>query len=640
MQNKFGLKDFVLLTVMVIVGLSVWLGIAQRDNQKNDLQSALNKLGKLEAQLARIEATIEAGGGVAAGPRPQTPAGAAPGTPAQPVAGDESWARPGVKVQWQPALEFVHDPRKDPNFRPGGEFTEIYEAQLARLTPYISADVYARRIQEMTMGSLGIYHPQTLKMQGQVAEAWQVDPEGMWLRARIRPNARFSDGQPITAEDIRWTFHDYVMNEQVEAERSRSILRDSIKSVKVIDDRTVEFEFMQRLFTNVDNALGLFILPKHVYGALTPAQINRGTGLLVGAGPYRLKDFDVNRQWAPPEDVVLERNEQYWGPKPAMDGLRIRAVNEEIARLNAFKKGDADMITPAATQFVSMKKDPNWKDKAHYLEWVNMRSGYSFIAWNCGMRNGKPTPFADKRVRLAMTHLLNREKMIQDIWMGVGAVAKGNMPLISAGANKDIKPWPYDVQKAKSLLKEAGWEDRNGDGVLENAAGVPFQFEYSYSSGGEIAEKIARFVVDACAAQGIQVRLRPADWSVYQEFMKTRDFDAITLGWGASAPESDPKQIFHSDSIKNQGDNFAQWANAEADRLIDEGRREMDEEKRAKIWQQLEAVLHEEQPYTFVRVPPWLRIVNGEIGNVHTYPKWFEHPEFFRGAGASPRPAN
>ncbi len=632
MQNKFGLKDFVLLAVMVIVGLSVWLGMYQRDGQKNDMQTALSKLTKLEGQLARLEATIEAGGGVAAAP--------VGGPRAEPGVRDQNWARPDVAVQWQPAMAFAHDPRADAKFLPGGEFTEIYEAQLARLTPYISADVYGRRIQELTMGSLAIYDPETLEMRGQVAEAWQVDPGGLWLRARIRANAKFSDGQPITAEDLRWTFHDFVMNEQIEAERTRSILRDSIKSVTVIDDRTVEFAFQQRLFTNVDNALSLFILPKHVYGALNPAQINRGTGLLVGAGPYRLKDFDVNRQWAPPADVVLERNEQYWGPKPAMDALRIRAVNEEIARLNAFKKGDADMITPAAPQFVAMRQDPNWQSRAHYLNWVNMRSGYSFIAWNCGMRNGKPTPFTDKRVRLAMTQLLDREKMIRDIWRGIGEVAKGNMPLISAGSNKDIKPWPYEPQRALALLKEAGWEDRNGDGVLESREGVPFQFEYSYASGSEISEKIARFVVDACSAQGIRVTLRPADWSVYQEFMKTRDFDAITLGWGASAPESDPRQIFHSDSIKNQGDNFAQWANEDADRLIDEGRREMDAAKRAKIWQQLEAVLHEDQPYTFIRVPPWLRIVNIEIGNVHTYPKWFEHPEFFRGSWVSPTPAN
>lgn len=643
MQNRFGLKDFLLYVLVVGLGVVVLLKMRQFDRAWEKNQEVLAKLQRLETQVGRVENKLDSGVMVPVGTG--SPGVAAPGQPAAAGNRDESWARKGddgkvIEIHWQPPYLPATNPAEQPGFQMGGDFTEIYEAQLARLTPYISSDVYARRIHEFVLGSLGVYDPKTLEPRGQLAEAWQVDPEGMWLRARLRPNVRFSDGQPVTAEDIRYTFHEYVMNEQIEAERSRSIYRDSIERVVPIDERTVEFTFKQRLFTNVENALTLFVLPKHIYSQLTPGQINRGTGLMVGSGPFRLKGFDVDRQWSPPADVVLERNEQYWGVKPPLATLTFKCINEEIARLNAFKKGDGDMVTPAATQFVSMSQDPQWKDRAQYLKWVNMRSGYSFIAWNCGERNGKLTPFHDRRVRLAMTHAINRQKMIDDIWRGIGEVAKGNQPLGSPGSNPDIEPWPYDVSRARALLKEAGWEDRNGDGVIEDSRGNPFEFEFSYASGGEIALKIANFVKDSMAGVGIRVSLRGADWSVYQDFLKLRDFDAITLGWGASAPESDPRQIFHSDSIKNQGDNFAQWASSEADRLIDEGRREMDAKKRALIWRELEAVLHQEQPYTFVRVPPWTRIVNPAIGNVQTYPKGLEHPEFFRGGPAATTTAN
>jgi peptide/nickel transport system substrate-binding protein len=137
---------------------------------------------------------------------------------------------------------------------------------------------------------------------------------------------------------------------------------------------------------------------------------------------------------------------------------------------------------------------------------------------------------------------------------------------------------------------------------------------------------------------GIKVRLRPVDWSVYQDIHKQRDYDAMTLGWGASAPESDPKQTLHSASIRNQGDNFLQWSNPDADRLIDEGRRTLDQDRRFGIWRQLERVLHEEQPYTFVRNPPWLRVVNPAVRNVNTYFKGLEHAEFFRAGPQSPTP--
>lgn len=654
MQNRFGLKDFVLFLLIIGLGVVLVLQMIQHDRSWGRMQDVLSKVTSLESQLNRVEEKFDKGVAAAAPPSapaavsggPSTGAGAsaavsAPSAPASPSTRDESWARAGAPVQWQPEPVYFTDPSGSQGFKAGGDVTEIFEAQTKVVTPYISTDVYSRRIQETVLESLGALNPKTLKMQGALAEAWQVDPNGLWLRARLRANVRFSDGQPVTTEDIRWTFHDYVMNEQIEAERNRSILRDSIEEVKVIDARTVEFTFKERLFTNVDNALSLFVLPKHFYSKFSPAQLNQSTGLLMGSGPFKMRDLSADKQWSPPAIIALERNEQYWGPKAPLAAMKYQAINEEIARLNAFAGGDGDIITPSAAQFMAKRDEEAWQKRANFLNWVNMRSGYSFIAWNCDKRNGKPTPFGDKRVRQAMTMLLDREKMIRDIWKGIGVVAKGQMPLASPGSNPDVKPWPYDTKRALALLKEVGWDDRNGDGVLEDALGNEFQFEYSYASGSEISERIARFVKDAYSAAGIKVTLRSADWSVYQEFMKKRDFDAITLGWGANAPESDPKQIFHSASIKNQGDNFAQWNSPEGDKLIDDGRREMDNDKRMAIWRKLEAHLAEEQPYTFIRVPPWLRFVNLEVGNVTTYPAGMQYSEFFRAAGPlAPMPSN
>ncbi len=657
MQNRFGLKDFVLFMLIIGLGVVLVLQMIQHDRSWGRMQDVLSKVASLESQLNRVEEKLDKG--VVAAPAAASsgaPAAASGGastgggvsaavsTPSAAVSSssrDESWARAGTPVQWQPEPVYFTDPSVAKGYKGGGDVTEIFEAQTKVVTPLISTDVYSRRIQETVLESLGVLNPQTLKVQGALAEAWQIDPNGLWLRARLRPNVRFSDGQPVTAEDIRWSFHDYAMNEQIEAERTRSILRDSIDQVKVIDVRTVEFTFKERLFTNVDNALSLFVLPKHFYSKFSPAQLNQSTGLLMGSGPFKMRDLSADKQWSPPAIIALERNEQYWGPKAPLAAMKYQAINEEIARLNAFAGGDGDIITPSAAQFMAKKDEEAWQKRANFLNWVNMRSGYSFIAWNCDKRNGKPTPFGDKRVRQAMTMLLDREKMIRDIWKGIGVVAKGQMPLASPGSNPDVKPWPYDVKRALALLKEVGWDDRNGDGVLEDALGNEFQFEYSYAGGSEIGERIARFVKDAYGAAGIKVTLRSADWSVYQEFMKKRDFDAITLGWGANAPESDPKQIFHSASIKNQGDNFAQWNSPVADQLIDDGRKEMDTDKRMAIWRKLEAHLAEEQPYTFIRVPPWLRFVNLEVGNVKTYPAGMQYSEFFRAAGPlAPMPSN
>jgi peptide/nickel transport system substrate-binding protein len=474
----------------------------------------------------------------------------------------------------------------------------------------------------------------TLRLRGVLAEAWQMDPQGMWLRAKIRDNARFSDGEPVTAEDFRWTFHDYLFNRQIEAERDRSY-QDKLKGVKVISDKVVEFEFVEAAFSNETNALGLFCLPKHFYSKFEPSEINKSTGLLMGSGPYKLENLDPANQWAPIAPVVLVRNEQYWGTKSPLERLRFKAIDQELQRLTEYKNGLADMITPSAPQYVAQQADPKWVEENQNLSWVNMRSGRSGIIWNCAARNGKPTPFGDKRVRQAMTLLLDREKMVRDVWKGVGQVCKGFANPGTLGDNPATKPWPYDPARGAALLKEVGWEDRDGNGVLEDSGGREFSFEVTSFGAGEIQERIATFLKDAYAAAGVRVTIRSMDWAVGEPVRQQRDFDAMLMGWGANAPESDPKQIFHSASIQNQGDNFAQWNSPEADKTIDAARAELNTEKRAKLWQKLEEIMHEEQPYTWIRVAPYIRFVKKDIKNVNTYPKGLEAWEFWRGGGES-----
>lgn len=626
MNNRFGLKDFFVIVLLLAILTVLVMSMVQSDRQWKQQQTSMQKLDDMSQQLGRMERKF--GEGVVA---------QAPSTGSQQAEKpDESWARPGAPIEWQPKLAFATDPASQPGYKDGGDLTEIYEAQLQKVVPYVATDVYGRRIIDLVCQTLAVYDPKTLKLTGQLADAWQVDPKGLWLRARIRKQAVFSDGTPVLAEDIRWTFHDFIMNPQIDAERDRSTLRDSIKKVEVISDRVVEFTFFEPLFLNTDNALTLFVLQKSYYSALTAAEINKGTGLLVGSGPYKMLSAKKDDQWTPPGDIVLVRNDQYWGPHSPIEKIRIRCINDELPRLTAYKNGEADIITPSVPQFKNLTADPKFVEDNQCLNWTNMRCGNSFIAWNCGERNGKLTPFHDKRVRQAMTLLLDREKMIRDIWKGMGQISKGSFNPNSPASDPALKPWPYDMTKARALLKEAGWEDRDGNGVLEDKNGREFAFEFTYAGGGEIAEKIATFMKDSCAAAGIKCNLKSIDWSVGEDIRKRRDFDATTLAWGANAPESDPKQIYHSEAIKNEGDNFAQWNCPEADKFIEMGRRELNFDKRMKAWHEFERVMHEEQPYTWVRIQAYPRFVKRDIGNVNTYPKGLEMAEFFRGGAALP----
>jgi peptide/nickel transport system substrate-binding protein len=630
MQNRFGIKDFLFLVVLLATLGSVWLSMVQKTRMELAQADMKAKLDGIEQQLAQLGRKVESGVALAPGV----------GAAAAGAAGD-SWARPGVRIERWTAPRAATDPTKVPGFAIGGEFTELFEAQPAKLVPYISSDVYSTRVLNRVCEGLGSFDPKTLKMEGALADGWQIDPDGLWIRAHIHPRARFSDGQPVTAEDVRWTNLDFIANPLIEAERARST-QDNLKDVKVIDERTVEFVFKEPLFTNILVAFGNPVLPKHFFSRFEPSQINQATGLIMGSGQFRIERLpsgpeDLSNQWTPGQDVVLVRNEQYWAEKPSLDRLRFRTVKDDLARLVAYRNGEGSMMLPTSPQFNKvLREEPDFEKTSYALKWTNMRCGYTFIAWQCGPRNGKLTPFTDKRVRRAMTHLLDRERMIRDIWDGIGIVAKGPVNPESPGSDPAVQPLAFDPEKAKALLAEAGWQDRNGDGVLEDGKGDPFEFEYTYATGGEISERLARFVKDSYAKAGIVVKTRPLDWSRYQEILKLRDFDAITMGWGANAPESDPRQIWHSESIKEGGDNFTQWSNKDCDALIEKGRRTMDEAERMQVWRQFEAVIAEDQPYTFVRVAPWLRFVKRDFGNVNTYKTGLQPEEFFRIMSANP----
>ncbi len=620
MQNSFGLKDFVLLVLLIVVIVSVWFAMVQEDRRWGNIREMQSQVGRLEQQVALLQRAVE-----------QAPAAFVPALPdgggqvSQGQLRDETWARDGAPITWQSAVSFVNDPRDHPEFAVGGRFTEIFEAQLAKITPLLYYDVYGRRVNDLVVEPLGRYNPETLELEGVLAEAWQYDPNGMWLRVKIQPRARFSDGQPVTAEDVKFTY-DMIFDHEIEAERFRNAF-NTIASAKVIRTDVIEFTFTEPMFLNLEAGLGMYALPKHFYENFTPSQFNQSTGLLMGSGPFRLRTLDPDAQWTPGNDVVLVRNEQYWGPKPALDEVRFTVVDDDLSRLVAYEQERGDMMRPTARQFVANRDKPGWSEKHRAMAWTNIRSGYSFIAWQTGPRNGRLTPFHDKRVRQAMTHLLDRWRIIRDIYEGVGEVCNGPFSPDTPQANPEIEPWPYNIDRAKELLAEAGWRDR-GDGLLKNERGDVFTFEYTFSSGNESGQRLANYLRDQCARVGIRVELRTLDWSVYRDALNNRDFDAITLAWSPGAAEQDPYGLWHTDSMPTGGNNFVQWNTPRSDELIEMGRRELDPEKRMAIWHELHEIIHDEQPYTFLLNAPWLRFVNRRIENVHPYRTGVEYGEF------------
>ncbi|MCR9215584.1 MAG: ABC transporter substrate-binding protein [bacterium] len=647
MQSKFGLKDFILYVLVFLLTITVVFAMRQNDRnferlsaleQQNDsmvqtlsqIRDEFAKTGNelvdalsetLRAEVQVIQGQIDRLGDSASG------ISVSEGQSIDAEGRDISWARPGVPVVFPRQYEYINDPFEAPDYSTGGEFIETFEAQFPKITPYFYSDVYGRRIvDESVCEQLGRYDPQSLEMVGLLAEAWQIDPDGEWMRAKINPRARFSDGVPVTSADVKFTY-DLVFNPQHETERFRSTL-NVIESVEAISERVVEFRFTTQNFSNVSAALTMTIIPKHFYEQFQPSQLNQATGLLMGSGPYRLERLDASNQWSQGRDLVLVRNENYWGRKPPIQRLRFKVIQDNVARLTDFENGNSHMMRGVSEQYRSKTSDPNFMANNYAEQWINMRSGFGFIAWNCGENNGEPTPFADARVRRAMTHLIDRERVLRDFANGLGDVATGPFPPAGPMNNPNITPRPYDLDASKRLLDEAGWLVRESDG-FRYKDGKRFEFEYTISTSSTFSEDVANYLADQCKKVGIVCTIRKIDWAIFAETLDARSFDAITMQWSQSSPESDPYQLWHSNSIANRGDNFVQWSSPRADELIERGRRTLDDTERMKIWHELHEVFYEEQPYTFMLNSPWIRFISRDVSNVHTYPIGLDRNEMY-----------
>src|SRR5690606_11879248 len=144
------------------------------------------------------------------------------------------------------------------------------------------------------------------------------------------------------------------------------------------------------------------------------------------------------------------------------------------------------MMRATPKQYEAMLQDEGFLEKYDPKMWFNIQGGYGFIGWQCGPRNGRLTPFHDKRVRRAMTHLIDRENVtLGDIYKNLGRVATSPFSSETPQSNPAIEPWPYDVDRARELLAEAGWLDRNNNGILENENGVEFRFAITFGQGSE-----------------------------------------------------------------------------------------------------------------------------------------------------------
>lgn len=496
----------------------------------------------------------------------------------------------------------------------GNTFYISYDNEPTTLNPINSSDMYATQLHLYVIDSLLTKDPNTNEYMPGLAESWTVSPDGMTYTFKLRQGVKFSDGTLLTAKDVKFSF-DAVLDPNYEAAHKLAYFQN-INSPTTLDDYTIEFTVKEKYFRNLETlGMGIKIVPEAIYSK--QSKDNKLAKVLIGSGPYKILKYNKSK------NIILTKNEDWWGFKTDQTNLKdiyrfdrifIRFIKENAIRLELLKKRKlvyADRVR--GEDFV--KKIDTTKKEWEHLNKVEVENdaykGYTFIAWNLA----NPI-FADKKVRIALAHLLNRELLREKFQYGKSYLAAGPLYPQSMYADKSVKPIPFDIEKGKKLLSEAGWRDSDKNGVLDKMInGKKVNFSFSLLLSNRDTEKYFTIFKEDLKKVGVDLDIKNVDWNSFIKSLNERKFDAVTLMWSNTedAIDIDHKQIWHSASADSTGSNFIGYRNPVVDKLIDESRVELDREKRIPIMQKIYRLIAEDAPYLFMFVPKVLYVVDKDV---------------------------
>lgn len=519
-------------------------------------------------------------------------------------------------------------------------------ADLERLNPYTSTDASSSYVKQMIWESLNGSNPRTNEDIPALASLPTISEDHLTYTYTMDPAAKWSDGKPVTSDDVIFSFKVVKNPVMINLQHLRNYVM-SLDSVYNPDGDKGKVAFrLNKPFFDAHSILGggyVVIIPKHVFdpknitdkimwadlrgeGTNNPAikqfaewfespDIARDPKYMIGSGPYIFQGWQTN------DRITLARDKDYWAQnRPWFDAypdeIIYKTIGDQNAALTALKAKDLDVINQLRPE--QYLNQINEKDHPFLKKDTIYYNAHSYIAWN-----GKRPMFADKRVRKALTMLIDRDAIITNILKGYAKKVDGPIIFTQPNHNPNVKQAEFNPEAAKKLLAEVGWTDSDGDGVLDrmmDGKRTPFKFVFQTNAGNETRKQILLVITEQFRKAGIQAEVSALEWSVFLENTKTHNFDAAYSALAGNAKEDEPYQSYHSSQSKNKGSNFYSFNNAEADRLMESIRTEFDKEKRYQMYYRFQEIVNDEQPVSYLFATPLM------LAHVDR----FDNVEFFR----------
>ncbi|MBI4826771.1 MAG: peptide-binding protein [Nitrospirae bacterium] len=507
----------------------------------------------------------------------------------------------------------------------GDTFVEGSIGEPSILIPMLAGDSASHSVAGMIFNGL-VKYDTDLSVIGDLAESWEISPDGLVITFHLRKNVRWTDGVEFTADDVMFGYKT-IIDEKTPTPYKEDFLQ--VKKAEVLDKYIFRATYEKPFAPALTSWGNLIVLPKHLLEGkdITKVDFARNP---IGMGQYKFS------RWTTGQDVRLTSNEDYFEGRPYINQYIYKIIPDPATMFLELQSQGVDMMGLTPIQYTKQTETALFKKNFQKFRYPVF--SYTYMGFNL-----KFPLFSDVRVRKAIAYAVDKKELVDVVLLGLGKPATGPYVPETWPYNPDAVKYEYNKDKALSLLKEAGWSDSNSDGILDKD-GKPFEFTILSNMGNQQRMNAATIIQQKLKKIGIKVEIRAVEWSTFiNEFIDKRRFQAVILGWSIGI-DPDQYDIWHSSKTGEKEFNFVSYSNPEVDALLEKGRRTFDIEERKKSYFRIQDILADEVPYLFLYVPEATPIVHSRfkgikptpIGISYNFNKWFVPQKLQRHSSIQP----
>jgi peptide/nickel transport system substrate-binding protein len=487
----------------------------------------------------------------------------------------------------------------------GDTLVEASIGDISGLIPNITSDSSSHEVGGLIYSNL-IRTDKNLRVEGELAERWDVSADEMTLTFHLRQGVKWQDGEPVTARDVDFTYR-YMVDPKTPTAYGEPFRQ--IRKAEVVDLYTYRGTY-EKPYAPALLSWGTWILPSHILEPAWKAGVDlrttRQNRFPIGSGPY------VFKEWKTGEKIVLESYHDYWEGRPFLNRVVYRIIPDQSTIFLELKARNIDLAGLTPIQYQRQTDYPAFRKAFNRFRYLS--NSYAYLGFNL-----RDLRFQDKRVRQAFAYAIDRQEIVDGVLLGLGQPAVGPYKPGTWWFKPDVKTYPFDPGRAKALLAEAGWKDTNADGILVRD-GKPFGFTIMTNQGNAVRQQTAEIIQRRLRAIGVDVKIHIVEWAAFlNTFIRKRNFEAILLGWGLGL-DPDQYEIWHSSMTGPDELNHISYKNPRVDALLEAGRRTFDEAKRKSIYAEFQDLMAEEQPVVFLYVPDALPVVSARVNGIEPAP--------------------